>query len=413
MKSIPQLPGLLLLLCALAGCASAPLQPRFESDETLLAERDEWRGARDGLLVLRHHVEVKVDARRDAESRIVVHLVATRFSEDVPLALGFALPSKAKRTRTDVRLVSSAGALGTNDAVPEWDEVSGIDPNVKVVHASLPAPAPGGVTEAILEYTVPGTLTTDARFLDFADAPTAETLLRYDLADGVAGSFLTTLAGAKPIVTQKDGRTLIALLAQNLPKRPESGGLLARYVTKSVSTFDGVADVSTTWAAATSNYQRDLVDRSPSLEDGFACPLQATDIPSALAWVQARPERRNFFGDKWNEASPLPFAVSNNSLTAVTKVHLLAWLLREAKLPFTFAMARGPKFAPLEPSFPVPDAFEHPLLYVPTLGLFLDPACAKCAPGEVRETLAGGQAILVPPVGPSPLLSLPRPVSTP
>jgi hypothetical protein len=229
----------------------------------------------------------------------------------------------------------------------------------------------------------------------------------------VAGSFHTTLVGARPIVTPNDGRTLTALLAKNLPKRPESGGLLARFVTRSVSTFEGVTDLATTWAAATANYQRDLVDRSPSLEDGFACPLQATDIPSALAWVQARRERRNFFGDRWNEASALPFAVSNNSLTAVTKVHLLAWILREAKLPFSFAMARGPKFLPLDPSFPVPDAFEHPLLYAPTLGLFLDPACAQCAPGEVRETLEGGQAILVPPVGPSPLLPLPRPVSTP
>jgi hypothetical protein len=396
------------------GCASAVSQTRFEVEETLLAERDEWRGLREGTVVLRHHVEALVDVdRRGGTSRLVFHLVAARF-EPGPITLGFAVPSQARRVQTDVRLVSASATFGTNDQVAEWRDDSGLDPSVNTVHISLPEPPPEGVTEAILTYDVPGLLQSDVRDLDFAEAPTAEVLIRYDLPSSAAGAFQTTLPGARPVVTSRDGRTLIALLAKNLPARTE-GRTLARYVTRAVTYVEGTTDVASSWGAATAAYQRGLVDNSPSLEDGFACPFAAPDIPSALSWVQARKERRNFFGDPWNQVSSLPQALSNNALSAVMKVHLLAWLLRDAKLPFAFAMARGPQYAALDPAFPVPSAFESPLLYAPTLGLFLDPACAECKVGEVRAALAGGQAILVPPVGESPLLPLPKPasVSTP
>ncbi|HRE91465.1 MAG TPA: hypothetical protein PK095_20270, partial [Myxococcota bacterium] len=111
----------------------------------------------------------------------------------------------------------------------------------------------------------------------------------------------------------------------------------------------------------------------------------------------------------------LPDAIAKNALSPVDKTHLMAWLLREAKLPFVFAIARPADLPPVSADFPTPGAFSVPLLFLPTLQTFADPGCATCAQGkagEVRESLRGGSALLLPPSGLEPTL-VPLPVSSP
>jgi glycosyltransferase involved in cell wall biosynthesis len=88
--------------------------------------------------------------------------VAARFGAG-PITLGLALPKKARRVQTDVRLISAGATLGTNDEVAESQEDSALDPSVNIVHIWLPEPPADGVTEAILAYEVPALLGTDAR----------------------------------------------------------------------------------------------------------------------------------------------------------------------------------------------------------------------------------------------------------
>jgi hypothetical protein len=153
------------------------------------------------------------------------------------------------------------------------------------------------------------------------------------------------------------------------------------------------------WAVATDAYRRRLVEASADLSDGYAVPFSPTaaqpdaGVREALAWVQARTGRSD--GEAaWDAARKLPAVIAKNDLTAVDRTHLLAWVLREARLPFAFAMARRGARVPLEPDLPLPDAFEVPLLVVG--GVVLDPGCATCAPGQVRASLARGQALVLP-----------------
>lgn len=403
-----------LLLAALTACGTTRPETTLEDPNTLLAERDEWRGSRDGAVVLRYHVESLVDSRPNAsqaESRLVVHLVVARYAGPMP-ELDIPLPRGAKRIRTTVRLSAPLAPPQTSSNLSEQKSTSDIDPDLSAARITLPDPPEGGVTEAILEYSVPGTLLADARWLGFAGVPTAEVLLRYSLPSHSAGRFTTTLPNARPLETEKDGRRLIALLAQNLPPLPplqSTDRPLARYVTTRVAPLGFEADLATTWRAAAAAYYAGLVDRSPALTDGYEVPHRPKDPADALAWTQARPgpEPDPNAGPRWDRPRPLPDAIAKNALTAVDKTHLMAWLLREAKIPFVFAIARPAALPPLTADFPTPGAFSVPLLFLPTLQTFADPGCTTCTRGqvgEVRESLRGGTALLLPPSGLEPTL---------
>lgn len=409
-----------LLATALAACATTRSETTLEDPATLLAERDEWRGSRDGAVVLRYHVEALVDARPNAsraESRLIVHLVVASYAGPTP-ELAIPLPAGARRTHTTVRLSSPTSPPQATDKLSETITSSDIDPGLMTARLTLPTPPENGVTEAILEYTIPGTLGSDARWLGFEGVPTAEVLLRYSLPSHSAGRFTTTLPNARPLETEKDGRTLKALLAQNLPPLPplqSADRPLARYVTTRVAPLGFEADLATTWRAAAAPYYAGLVDRSPALTDGYEVPHRPKDPADALAWTQARPGPTPDpnAAHPWDRPKTLPDAIAKNTLTAVDKVHLMAWLLREAKLPFVFAIARPAALPPIAADFPTPGAFSVPLLFLPTLQAFADPGCTTCTKGqvgEVREALRGGTALLLPPSGLEPTL-VPLPVS--
>lgn len=405
-------------LCAMvwglfSACGSTMPQTTFEDPATLLAEREEWRGSKEGSAVLRYHVEGLVDARPDpsrATSRLVIHLVLARFSGEMP-TLSVPLPQGAERIHTSVRLTGPTTPPTASHKLPDSMTSSDIDPGLVATRLTLPAPPEGGIVEAILEYEIAGTLASDARWLGFEGVPTGEVLLRYSLPTHSRGRFTTTLPNARPLTTEKDDRTLIALFAQDLPPLPPfpqpAGDTrpLARYATIKVAPLGYEADLASTWRAAAADYYRGLVDRSVSLTDGYEVPHRPTDAINALTWTQARAGLEGPAAEvAWNAPKMLPAAIAKNNLSAVDKVHLMAWLLREAKIPFVFAMARPAVLPPLDAGFPTPGAFSIPLLFLPTLSKIADPGCRTCAPGEVRESLRGGQALLLTPAGLEPTL---------
>jgi hypothetical protein len=399
----------------------------MDDPATLLAERDEWRGDRSGPVVLRLHVEALVDARPDpaaARSALNVHVVLACYGAPSPVAIAFPVPPGARLLGSDVRLLGAAPSPAAL-AAPAATSPGGVDPEQATVSVTLPAPPEGGLVEAILRFEIPGTLVSDARWLGLPGLPVAELLLRYDLPEDAVGSFQTTLPDARPVVTEKEGRRLIALLATRLPPLPPaSPGAAwphARYVTVKASPKGYDQAFAPDWGVATADYRARLVEASDRLDAGYEVPYRPVGsgraaVLDALAWVRSRPMRQTDpFAVRWDAARPLPDAIAKNDLTAVDRVHLLHWILREARLPHVFLMARAPLRPPLDPAFPVPGAFEAPLVFVEAEGLVLDPACDTCAPGAVREGLSGGQAIALPlPAGTRSLtfIDLPTP-STP
>lgn len=404
-----------LAFVALAACAGATSQTRFGDAETLLAEREEWRGDKSGAVVLRLHVEGVVDTRTDpakAESALVVHVVAADYGGGSGIPFTFPVPGEAQLESVKVRVLTAteppAPARLRGEPVrttPDPGDIQAVDPDQALVGVTLPSPPAGGVVEAILRYRVPGTLVADAWRLGVPGTPVGEMLLRYDLAGDTVGTFQTTHPAARPVVTTKDGRRLIALLLSKLPPATAETPI-ARYVTLSASPKGFDQTFSADWARATDVYREQVVEVSDSLGAGFEVPYEPSgsgraQVLDALAWVRARPLRAGHadpFSDvRFDAARPLPAALQANDLTAVDRVHLMHWILREAGIPHEFAMARAGARPPLDPGFPTPGAFDAPLIHLPDLGgLVVDPACDACAPGEVRPSLRGGQALVVP-----------------
>jgi hypothetical protein len=232
--------------------------------------------------------------------------------------------------------------------------------------------------------------------------PVGEILLRYDLATSTVGRFQTTLPNARPVVTEKDGRRLIALLATYLPAIVNTRtAISARYVTTNAEPKGFEQEFASTWPSAADGYRTRVVELSGKLDDGYEVPYRPqgsgrAQVLDAFAWVRGRPMRDDPFAVRWDAARPLVGPLQKNDLTAVDRVHLLAWILREAKIEHRFVMARAGSRPPLDPQFPTPGVFDAPLIWVRSEGLMLDPACDACAPGEVRPSLRGGQALPVP-----------------
>jgi len=420
-------PLLSLLAFALAGlsaCGGTASHTRMEDPATLLAERDEWRGERSGPVALRMHIEALVDTRPDASkatSALVVHLAVAQFAEQAkpwrgeidqkfgaqpaPIPITFPVPRGARFTTSEVRFVATtntpAALVSAPISTPGERSNDGVDADQDVVALTLPAPPEGGVVEAILRFEVAGTLASDARWMGLVGMPVGELLLRYDLATDTVGTFQTTLPNARPIVTEKDGRRLIALLATNLaPITPSASAPYARYVTVRASPKGFDQTFSSDWSHTTAAYRARVLDISAALEDGYEVPYRPVgsgrpQVLDALAWVRGRPLRADPVV-RWDATHALPLALAKNDITTVDRTHLLHWVLREAGIAHTLVMARNGSRPRLDAAFPVTGVFDAPLIYISDLGLVLDAACDDCAPGEVRPSLRGGQALALP-----------------
>lgn len=404
-------------LFALA-CGGTTSHTRMEDPATLLAERDEWRGPRDGAVILRLHVEALIDTRPDpskATSALVVHLVAASYGDAAaPIPVRLPVPSDARFVSGDARFATAAGTTTTALAPPTFDDHA-VDPDQQGALFTLPAPPTDGVVEAIARFEIPGTLAADARWVGLSDLPVAELLLRYDFASDAVASFQTTLPNARPVVTEKDGRRLVALFAQNLaPVADPRAAPYARFVLVRAAPKGFAQSFTPDWSAALAPYVRGVVDASKPLDAGYEVPYRPAGsgraaVLDAYAWVRGRPMRAAP-EVAWDRARTLPDALRANDLTTVDRAHLLHWVLREAGIAHRFLVARAAARPPLDPAFPAPGVFDAPLVYVPELDLVLDPACDACTPGAVRDALRGGQAIALPPAAgltTAPFITLP------
>jgi len=355
-----------------------------------------------------------------SELRVVA--AVTRYAgETGPVTATICAPRTAAAPRVETQ------ALNGLDASPNVRSASGTAPATRGTSAPCLDPSQASWTielgplntnsaiEFSAVFAIAGTVAGDTQSLAPREGRLIEGLWRYDLPGDGVGDLNTTDPSASPVSVPQGGRQVYALFVRSQKARPDAP--IVRFATRTVSPVGSLQDISATWATATQDYKAGLADVSPSLTDNFVTPFtpppgpDADRIAAALAWVQQRPMRPDGYQAAWHTGRKLPPVLSANDLTATDKVHLLAWVLRDAKIPFRFAMAR-PKagYAPLDASFPQRDAFTTPLLAVNPPGanpLLLDPACESCQTGFTRTGLQGGQAILLPARNPTDLMDIP------
>ncbi|MFO0747533.1 MAG: hypothetical protein U1F43_17980 [Myxococcota bacterium] len=401
----PALP--LLVLALSAGCAGSTPELAFSDPESLAASFDLYAGAHQGDVELSRTVKVVVDTAvrpGDAESRFDVAVAIARYTaSDAPVSFVVLAPPDAVATTV-------AGRVGATMVKPLSQErafapaMRAVDPGQLGWRVSFAGPPVGQTLEAIVRFTVPGTLASDAQWL--TSAPSAgELLLRYDLPGDAVGSFQVVGSELRPVVTKQNGRVVIALFVKDAGRQPANA--YARFTTTRASPKGYDQHWADSWAAATSDYVARLVKASDGLDGGYAAPFAATGpdkVGDIFAWVQGRPWTQEALGSSWSDARPLKGPLEQNALREADRVHLLHWLLREAGVPHRFAMARAATYPAVAAAFPVPGAFHTALIQAG--GQWLDPGCPECKPGQVRASLAGGQAILLPvPEGAAPELS--------
>jgi hypothetical protein len=407
----------LALSCAFASaCGGTPtlhLSPAAEL-EAARALRDDGAPG-DTWLHFRYQARVDASTRPGgATSEVRVVAALTRYDGDpTPVQMHLCVPATSATPALSGQVAEGA-AVRPLDVSAARDTARGCpDPTLLAWTVSFAAPPSGAIAEVSAVFEIPGTLAGDVQPVAAPSGRLIEGLWRYDLPDHGVGQVALDGSDATAIATQQGGRNVHAVFARDVVAG--SPGFL-RFATRQVAPVGRVTDFSSDWAAATAAYVAGLADPSASLTDGYEPPYRPAGDPAAatadaLAWTQARPLREGGFRARWSDARNLPTPLAQNDLTATDKVHLLAWVLREANLPFRFAMARpGRPYAPLDPAFPQAGAFTTPLLATTApdgTPRLLDPACEACAVGEVRPGLRGGQAIVLPASSANDLVDLP------
>lgn len=407
------------IMMVLGACGGSTPALVFSDPEKLAAAYDLYDAPHKGDVVLERTIKVTVDSAvkpSDAESRFEVQVALGRYTPtQEPLAVDLVTPEGA-------RLESVAARLDGTPVQPLTagpGNVAVVDPGQVGWRFTFGAPSAAPATaneqlilEVIVRFTLEGTLASDAQWVATADTDTV--LIRYDLPGDVQGTFQVVGSDLKPIVASQNGRTVIALLVRNAFREAAKAGrrVYARYATLRASPKGYEQRYADTWATATRDYAERLVDESDTLDDGYDAPFKptatATDamLHEIYQFVQGRPQRPDALAATWDAARALKEPLEKNDLTATDKVHLLHWLLREAKVPHRFAIARPKSYEPIaSPSIPVVGAFTTPLIFA--FGLWLDPACTTCTAGTVRPELAGAQVLLLPVAGEPELTTLP------
>jgi hypothetical protein len=268
---------------------------------------------------------------------------------------------------------------------------------------------PGQVIEVVTAALVKGSLVSDAQWLGAPGGPTRELIVRYDLPPSAHGALVVHGHKVRPMVAQRGDGEVLALRIQGLQSRDDEPGHY-RYTTRSADPQGYKQRYSRSWTDVSNKAIRALRGASEEVRGSYAVPYRSRAegdeaLADAFRWVRDRLQRDTALEAHWSANRPLGRAMMANDLTATDKMHLLCWVLDTAGVSSTYAIARSGALPALERGFPTPDAFYSALLYLPDRDLWLDPACQTCAPGQVRPSLRGGQALRLdnPNEGPLPL----------
>ncbi len=393
-------------LCV-AGCASQPeIRPLALSAPTQLDHAvSDYSGPRAGAVWLRRHVRVKIATAVNpsrVQSVVEVSALVANYSPGEAKTATLVIPAP-RGVRLETRSSGPVDVASSPNGA--------IDPLTMAYTVTAKVPARGRV-EFVARYRVGGTLDSDVRWIAAPDAPTAELLLSYHIPSDAVGTFALINAKGRPLVTKKGDLTIIALMMRDVPPGQGASSGYARYATKWARPRGYEQQLASSWEVVLAPYAREFGARSRALRGGAKVPPvkpRSTGVEAVkelALWTRDRLQREDAYAGPWNGGRPLPVIVPRNDLYAVDKVHLLHWLLESAGLPHSVAVVRSKRFPPLTSDLAAPGAFDGVVIFSQLGQLWLDPACRACAPGQVRESLRGQQAVLLAPGKPT-LIRLP------
>ena len=404
-------------LLAFSGCMGSTAPLGFETVKDVRSAFYQYSGPKEGAVWLKRHYRAVVGSAMDpslAESRLELHGLLTRYSgySAEGERVLFESPPGIEHVTTRARIVDKNGSKSIPITEPTRNDDEGVDPDGIVWESVFPRLNSGEVLEFVMSFRMPGTLGKDTRALASPTADTGQLLLSYYVATHDTGAFQVVGQDIGALVTTKDGYDVIALVVNDVRKNSKNIPY-ARFVTRKTNPKGYLTNLSTTWKVTAAPYKREFGQKSVALRGKNAPPYSVTDlsresIDTLFMWTRDRIQRSDALEAPWNSARPLGPVIRNNDLTAVEKVHLLHWLLEASGLAHDVAMARSTKYPRLDPEFPVPGAFDVPLVYVTSYDLWLDPGCLGCTPGQVRSTLHGSHALVLTGTKEGVVLELPK-----
>ena len=410
--------SILALIVTAGACAPvATLQPAtFLDVAAVKSQASDWSGPRQGTVYLQRHYEVQVGLATQpsqAMSRLRAHIVRVNWDKEAPATISVAAPSNARLRSVSARVIGAAGVRVTTPT-RSGPDLNGPapDPEQGIWSLSFPPTPAGEALEVIADFELPGTLATDARWLGAADGPTAQVLIRYDVPQEAKATMQVRGASARPVLTRQEGRQVFAVFMSGVPARAAAQAHV-RYVTLSASVRGYKQTFASTWSQASSPYTATLVTGSSELRMNHREPFRPPQADlggakEAYLWVRDRLQRPDALTARWSKSRPLPNLVTTNDLNATDKVHLLRWLLDAANIPHQVGAVRSNRFARMDAKLAFPGAFDGAVIYLPEAKLWLDPACQKCQPGEVRDDYRGALGILLPAPSGAALTQLPE-----
>lgn len=133
--------------------------------------------------------------------------------------------------------------------------------------------------------------------------------------------------------------------------------------------------------------------------DEEGCDGPACLASRAVQLARERAELDGFRAHIWN-ARPLKKVLATGRASSQEKALLVYKLLRDAGVEVRFAFAARRLTHVVDRSSPNRLVFNHTLLYLPAqrglgAGLWIDPACESCAPGEIPPWSQGIEALVV------------------
>ena len=171
--------------------------------------------------------------------------------------------------------------------------------------------------------------------------------------------------------------------------------------------YASVVDYNGDWAhAIADDFYAPLVTKRAFAED-FELPsayaaLRSEPVPDRIARVyddvRALPYRVRDPGEERLHVRPIRQILAQRTATPWEQTVLLAELLRALHVEATYALTRPSSV--IDPTLPRRSVFDTGLLYVPVQPgvereMWLQPSCAHCAPGQLRRTCDGINALLV------------------
>jgi hypothetical protein len=277
---------------------------------------------------------------------------------------------------------------------------------IKRLRFQFPHVTVGSVLEYFYEIELPFLLQFNTEALS-DDIPLQKTRVELLFVDGVSYGFQIYNSSAAPKRDTSDGYTRISIEAKDLPAIPHDGPpwqISEPWWAYRVKSFYhprwGPHSILSDWPSTLTFVAKQLYDdkhfEGATLTPDVASCARDTRciVDHAIAWLRDATELSAFV-NAGTSLRPLRAVLAARRANNFEKALLLVRALRQFSVDANLVLVGRNRGLSMDPKFPLPDRFDHLVVQVPSLSLFIDPSCDACAPGELPSWSAGRKAMVL------------------